>query len=139
MQTCSGLIQYIKSIAGILFGKLSSQFHTLRLATGFTAASSKLINNGFVIDRNYRDGYLQTWNFAYEMNLSKTWALELTYMGSKGTRLDIQRLYTWSVRGNAKIKILQQLSSAGITRRTAFPDLDGIARSLWETQVLWGP
>ena len=34
---------------------------------------------------------------------------------------------------------LRELSGLGITRRTAFPDLDGVARSLWETQVLWTP
>jgi TonB dependent receptor-like, beta-barrel len=97
-------IFYNGSIYAELPGRLASQppfasnsniqaslSNPLRLATGFTAASDKLINNGFVIDRNYRDGYLQTWNFAYEMNLTKTWALELSYMGSKGTRLDIQR------------------------------------------------
>jgi hypothetical protein len=43
----------------------------------------------------------------------------------------------WEIPSGAKIEILQQLSKLGITHRTAFPDLDGIARSLWETQVLW--
>ena len=54
-------------------------------------------------------------------------------------RLDIERLYAWPIPSEAKIKILRQLSGLGITRRTAFPDLDGVARSLWETQVLWMP
>src|SRR5205807_7358721 len=45
----------------------------------------------FVIDRYYKDGYAQTWNFAIEQSLSKTVTLELTYMGTKGTRLDVQR------------------------------------------------
>ena len=53
--------------------------------------------------------------------------------------LDIMRLYAWAIPSGAKIEILQQLSKLGITYRTAFPDLDGIARSLWETQVLWTP
>jgi hypothetical protein len=52
-------------------------------------------------------------------------------------RLNIERLYTWLIPSDAKLEILQQLNRLGITRRTAFPDLDGIARSLWETQVLW--
>jgi hypothetical protein len=54
-------------------------------------------------------------------------------------RLDMERLYAWAVPSGAKIEILRQLSNLGITYRTAFPDLDGIARSLWETQVLWTP
>ena len=97
-------IFYNGSIYGELPGHLASQppfalnntiltsvDYPLRLATGFTRASTKTINNGFVIDRNYRDGYAQTWNFSIEQNLTKTWVLELSYMGTKGTRLDIQR------------------------------------------------
>jgi hypothetical protein len=70
---------------------LASLDYALRLATGFTSASTKLIDNSFAIDRNYKDGYAQTWNFAFEQNLSKTWVLELSYMGTKGTRLDVER------------------------------------------------
>ena len=44
-----------------------------------------------MVDRYYKDGYAQTWNFSVEQNLSKTWVLELSYLGTKGTRLDIQR------------------------------------------------
>jgi hypothetical protein len=97
-------IFYNGSIYGELPGHLASQppfaqnnsiltsiDFPLRLATGFTRASTKLINNGFVVDRYYRDGYAQTWNFAVEQNLTKTWVLELSYMGTKGTRLDVQR------------------------------------------------
>jgi FRG domain len=53
--------------------------------------------------------------------------------------LDVERLYAWSIPSGAKLDILRQLSSLGIARRTVYPDLDGIARSLWETQVLWTP
>jgi len=51
--------------------------------------------------------------------------------------LDIERLYRWDVPGNKKGDIVRELSGLGITHRTLFPDLDGIARSLWETEVLW--
>ncbi|MCU1233132.1 MAG: TonB-dependent receptor [Candidatus Solibacter sp.] len=97
-------IFYNGSIYGELPGRLASQppfaqnntiltslDYPLRLASGFTRASTKLINNGFVVDRFYKDGYAQTWNLAIEQNLSKTWTLELSYMGTKGTRLDVQR------------------------------------------------
>jgi len=70
---------------------LASLDYALRLATGFTSAATKLINNSFAIDRYYKDGYAQTWNFSIEQNLSRVWALELGYMGTKGTRLDVQR------------------------------------------------
>uniref|UniRef100_Q01ZB6 TonB-dependent receptor n=1 Tax=Solibacter usitatus (strain Ellin6076) TaxID=234267 RepID=Q01ZB6_SOLUE len=70
---------------------LASLDYALRLATGFTSASTKLINNSMAIDRDYRDGYAQTWNAAFETSLSKTWTLELSYLGTKGTHLDVQR------------------------------------------------
>ena len=70
---------------------LASLDYALRLATGFTSASTKTINNSFAIDRYYKDGYAQTWNFSLEQNLSRAWVLELSYMGTKGTRLDVER------------------------------------------------
>jgi hypothetical protein len=97
-------IFYNGSIYGELPGHLASQppfahsnsilaslDYALRLATGFTNASTKLIDNSFAVDRSYKDGYAQTWNFALEQNLSKAWVLELSYLGTKGTRLDVQR------------------------------------------------
>jgi FRG domain len=51
--------------------------------------------------------------------------------------LDIERLYWWSVPAASKVRIVKELSGLGITQRTVFPDLDGVAKSLWETEVLW--
>ncbi len=51
--------------------------------------------------------------------------------------LDIQMLYSWEIPNADKSEIVAQLSGLGITHRLLFPDLDGIARSLWETEVLW--
>jgi hypothetical protein len=51
--------------------------------------------------------------------------------------LDIDRLYCWRVPKNKKTPILRELSSLGITQRLLFPDLDGLAKSLWQTEVLW--
>lgn len=51
--------------------------------------------------------------------------------------LDIEALYQWDIPHNSKRRILEELSGLGITDRIVFPDLDGIAKSLWETEVLW--
>lgn len=51
--------------------------------------------------------------------------------------LDILTLYRWRIRAKRKPEIVAQLSGLGITHRIVFPDLDGIARSIWETEVLW--
>jgi hypothetical protein len=64
----------------------------LRVATGFTFGNFKTINNSFVIDRGYRDGYAQTWNYSVEQTIRKSWVVELSYVGTKGTRLDVQSL-----------------------------------------------
>jgi hypothetical protein len=63
------------------------------------------------------------------------------YKGTKFTkdRLDIDGLWCWRVPGERKTGIVRQLSGLGITHRTVYPDLDGIARSLRETEVLWSP
>ncbi len=52
-------------------------------------------------------------------------------------RLDIECLIRWDIKPKVKSKIIKELDNVGINRRTVFPDLDGIARGLWETEVLW--
>lgn len=51
--------------------------------------------------------------------------------------LDIEVLFWWHIVGDKKNDIIKQLSGLGITERSVFPDLDGVARSLLETAVLW--
>ena len=51
--------------------------------------------------------------------------------------LDLESLYCWRIPAPAKPGMIRELSGLGITQRAVFPDLDGVARSLWETEVLW--
>jgi hypothetical protein len=51
--------------------------------------------------------------------------------------LDIAGLFWWRVPRSKKVSLVRELSSLGINRRAVFPDLDGVAGSLWETEVLW--
>lgn len=53
--------------------------------------------------------------------------------------LDIHSLFCWCIRAENKPKVLEDLNGLGITRRAVYPDLDGIAKSLWQTEVLWHP
>lgn len=55
----------------------------------------------------------------------------------KYEKLDICALYRWRVRSQHKRRFIEELSGLGITHRMVFPDLDGIAKSLWETEALW--
>src|SRR5262249_32701720 len=52
-------------------------------------------------------------------------------------KLDMAVLYCWKIPAGAKPIVVEELSGLGITHRMVFPELDGIARSIWETEVLW--
>jgi hypothetical protein len=43
----------------------------------------------FGVDRNNGSGYSQQWNFTFEKTIGKDWNLEVSYLGSKNTRLGI--------------------------------------------------
>ena len=65
----------------------------LTLATGLTVTpAGKTILNTFAVDKNYRDMYAQTWNASVQSDLPGALVGELTYTGTKGTRLDIQEI-----------------------------------------------
>jgi hypothetical protein len=64
----------------------------LTLQNGFATVPSQTITNTFALDRYYRVGYAQTWNFGIQQSLSRSLVLDMSYLGTKGTRLDIQRL-----------------------------------------------
>jgi hypothetical protein len=65
----------------------------LTLENGLASApNQKQILNTFAVDPNYRVGYAQTWNTNIQTDLPYSLVLDLGYLGTKGTRLDIQRL-----------------------------------------------
>jgi hypothetical protein len=64
--------------------------HTIQ--EGFTVAPSQTITNTYAVDRFYKPGYAQTWNFGIQHSLPHQLVVELSYMGTKGTDLDLQRM-----------------------------------------------
>ncbi len=64
----------------------------LTLENGFPTTPSRTITNTYAVDRRYRVGYAQTWSLSLEQELPRSLALEVGYLATKGTRLDIQRL-----------------------------------------------
>ena len=70
----------------------TTQDRPLTIQNGFVTAPSQTITNTYAVDRGYRLGYAQTWNFAIQQSLPHSLVVELGYLGTKGTRLDIQRL-----------------------------------------------
>jgi hypothetical protein len=64
----------------------------LTLANGFLAVSPQDVTNTYAIDRNYRTPYAQTWNVSIQHDLARGFFIEIGYLGTKGTRLDVQTL-----------------------------------------------
>ena len=49
---------------------------------------------------------------------------------------DIEGLVAWSVLGKNKPRLLAELHRLGINARTVFPDMDGLADGIWQTECL---
>ena len=64
----------------------------LTIQNGFATVPKESITNSYAIDRNYLPGYAQTWNASVQVPLPHSLVMELSYLGTKGTHLDIQRL-----------------------------------------------
>ncbi len=66
--------------------------HPLTITEGLLGSPGASITNTFGVARDYMAGYAQTWNLKVQQNLPAALVLELGYLGTKGTRLDVQRL-----------------------------------------------
>lgn len=64
----------------------------LTLADGLVATTPGTIYNSFAVDRYYRTPYAQTWNLTIQHDLGKGFFMEVGYLGTKGTRLDVLTL-----------------------------------------------
>ncbi len=81
----------------------------LTLAGGFLSTLPGEVTNTYAIDRNYRTPYAQTWNLSIQHELPKGFFVELGYLGTKGTRLDVQTLPN---DGPAELRQRNQLGQA---------------------------
>jgi hypothetical protein len=61
----------------------------LTLENGFPASPSTTVTNTFAIDKNYKPAYAQTWTAALQQTFAHNLLVELEYLGTKGTGLDI--------------------------------------------------
>lgn len=50
--------------------------------------------------------------------------------------LDIAKLIHWKVESRHKPEIILELERMAINSRTLFPDLEGLARGLWQTEII---
>lgn len=63
---------------------------------------------------------------------------QLANLPFEDKHLDIRRLVKWPLHfGSERTSVLQHLERFGVSQRTVFPDLSGIASGLWHTEVLF--
>jgi hypothetical protein len=67
------------------------------LEDAFTLAKGSV--SPLSIAHNYHDAYVSEWNFNIQQRLAKDYALSVSYVGSKGTDLNIERNYNQFVNG----------------------------------------
>lgn len=70
----------------------TSASNVLTLAEGFIATAPGDVTNTYAVDRNYRTPYAQTWNLTVQHELPAGFFVELGYLGTRGTHLDVQTL-----------------------------------------------
>jgi hypothetical protein len=73
----------------------AGSFVTLENAFSLAAGSV----SPFSVAHNYHDAYVSEWNFQIEQQLGKDYALKASYVGSKGTDLNIERNYNQFING----------------------------------------
>ncbi|HVX65995.1 MAG TPA: TonB-dependent receptor [Bryobacteraceae bacterium] len=71
---------------------VTSTDNPLTIADGFTGTPTETITNTYAVARDYRPAYAQTWNVTIQTELTQSWVLQVGYLGTKGTRLDVERM-----------------------------------------------
>jgi hypothetical protein len=64
----------------------------LTLQKGFLTTTPKEITNTFAVNRYYRTPYAGTWNASIQHDFGAGFFVEASYMGTKGTHLDVRML-----------------------------------------------
>ena len=62
------------------------------------------------VAHNFRDAYVQSWNFNLQQQLAADYALTLSYVGSKGTNLNVARNYNQFAGGLRPYHFLSAIS-----------------------------
>jgi hypothetical protein len=84
----------------------------LTIENGFPTRPSDTISNTYAVDRYYRMGYAQTWNFNIQREFPHSIILEAGYLGTKGTRLDIQSIPNLAALGSSQTSAQRQIGNA---------------------------
>jgi len=82
----------------------TSSTDVLTLQNGLaTAPTSATVLNTYAVQENYKVGYAQSWNVSIQQNLSRSFFIELGYLGTKGTDLDTETVPNRAALGTSPL------------------------------------
>jgi hypothetical protein len=91
---------------------VTSTTQPLTIESGFSQKAVASITNTYSVDKNYRIGYTQNWNLQIQQSLPHQLVMELGYLGTKGTRLDIQEYPNRAAAGSSQLGSTFQIANA---------------------------
>ena len=91
---------------------VTSTADPLTIENGFAQKAVAAITNTYAVDKDYRIGYIQNWNFLIQQSLPHNLVMELGYVGTKGTRLDIQEYPNRAAAGSSQLGSGLQIANA---------------------------
>lgn len=94
----------------------------LHLADGFQSGTPQEVTNTFAVDPHYRTPYAQTWNLSIQHELPKGFFVEVGYLGTKGTRLDVRDLPNEGPPGSSLGQKYQLGDAVGFTYDSSVGD-----------------
>jgi hypothetical protein len=77
-----------------------------------TAPTNASILNTYAVQKDYKIGYAQSWNVSVQQNLSRSFFIELSYLGTKGTDLDTETVPNRAALGTSPLTSQQILPIA---------------------------
>jgi hypothetical protein len=88
----------------------TSTANVLTLQNGLaTAPTNATILNTYAVQKDYKVGYAQSWNVTVQQNLSRSFFIELGYLGTKGTDLDTETVPNRAALGSSPLSSQQNL------------------------------
>ncbi len=91
----------------------TSSANVLTIENGLaTAPTNTTVRNTYAVQKNYKVGYAQSWNASVQQNLSRSFFVELSYLGTKGTDLDTETVPNRAALGSSPLNSQNNLQIA---------------------------
>ena len=82
----------------------TSAANVLTIQNGLaTAPTNATVLNTYAVQKDYKIGYAQSWNVSVQQNLSRSFFVELSYLGTKGTDLDTETVPNRAALGSSPL------------------------------------